>query len=118
MLTLIMALQGTEGALLLFPISAVLTGVAFPTLIPRQCLRNYFIMKMVGVLNLLPTTGSSYLKKYICRTNVCCTEFKSTEGTFEVIDFIPRHKTSDQNYIAPAEIFRYIKYIPGKPSYK
>ncbi len=64
--------------------------------------------------------GDSYLisQKYIYRTNVLCTEFKSAEGTFEVIDFMPRYKTSDQNYFAPAEIYRYIKYISGKPSFR
>ena len=57
-------------------------------------------------------------QKYIYRTNVLCTEFKSEDGTFEVIDFMPRYKTSDQNYFAPAEIYRYIKYISGKPCFQ
>jgi GH15 family glucan-1,4-alpha-glucosidase len=57
-------------------------------------------------------------QKYIYRTNVLCTEFKSEEGTFEVIDFMPRYKTSDQDYFAPAEIYRYIKYISGKPCFR
>ncbi|MRS02784.1 glycoside hydrolase family 15 protein [bacterium] len=57
-------------------------------------------------------------QKYIYRTNVLCTEFRSEEGTFEVIDFMPRYKTSDQDYFAPAEIYRYIKYISGKPCFR
>ncbi|MGB8357320.1 MAG: glycoside hydrolase family 15 protein, partial [Bacteroidales bacterium] len=55
---------------------------------------------------------------YIYRTNVLCTEFKSKKGTFEVIDFMPRYKTSEENYFAPAEIYRYIKHISGKPSFR
>jgi len=56
-------------------------------------------------------------QKYLIRTNVLCTEFKSDEGTFEVIDFMPRYKIGD-NYYAPAEIYRYIKFISGKPVFR
>ena len=47
-----------------------------------------------------------------------CTEFKSVHGIFEVIDFMPRYKLIDDDYFAPAEIYRYIKYISGTPSFK
>ena len=57
-------------------------------------------------------------QKYIIWTNVLCTEFKSDRGTFEVIDFMPRYKLTDNGYFAPAEIYRYIKYISGKPVFK
>jgi GH15 family glucan-1,4-alpha-glucosidase len=57
-------------------------------------------------------------QKYILRTNVLCTEFKSVEGIFEVIDFMPRYKLVEDDYFAPAEIYRYIKYISGNPSFK
>jgi len=56
-------------------------------------------------------------QKYLIRTNVLCTEFKSDEGTFEVIDFMPRYKIGD-NYYAPAEIYRYIKFISGRPVFR
>ena len=56
-------------------------------------------------------------QKYLIRTNVLCTEFKSDEGTFEVIDFMHRYKIGD-NYYAPAEIYRYIKFISGKPVFR
>jgi len=56
-------------------------------------------------------------QKYLIRTNVLCTEFKSDEGTFEVIDFMPRYKIGD-NYYDPAEIYRYIKFISGKPVFR
>jgi GH15 family glucan-1,4-alpha-glucosidase len=57
-------------------------------------------------------------QKYIIWTNVLCTEFKSDKGTFEIIDFMPRYKLVENDYFAPAEIYRYIKYISGTPSFK
>src|SRR5450759_2259822 len=57
-------------------------------------------------------------QKYIYWTNVVCTEFKSDVGTFEVIDFMPRYKITENSYFAPAEIYRYIKWISGAPSFK
>ena len=57
-------------------------------------------------------------QKYLIWTNVLCTEFKSDQGTFEVIDFMPRYKLIDNDYFAPAEIYRYIKYISGTPTFK
>ena len=57
-------------------------------------------------------------QKYIYWTNVLCTEFKSVQGTFEVIDFMPRYKLIDNDYFAPAEIYRYIKLISGTPTFK
>jgi alpha,alpha-trehalase len=57
-------------------------------------------------------------QKYYYRTNVLCTEFKSDAGIFEVIDFMPRYKISDNDYFAPAEIYRYIRLISGSPSFR
>ena len=57
-------------------------------------------------------------QKYIIGTNVLCTEFRSVQGTFEVIDFMPRYKLLENDYFAPAEIYRYIKHISGTPSFK
>jgi GH15 family glucan-1,4-alpha-glucosidase len=57
-------------------------------------------------------------QKYIYWTNVLCTEFRSDQGTFEVIDFMPRYKLTENNYFAAAEIYRYIKWISGAPAFK
>ena len=57
-------------------------------------------------------------QKYIPRTNILCTEFQSDEGTFEVIDFMPRYKLIEDDYFIPAEIYRYIKLISGTPTFK
>jgi GH15 family glucan-1,4-alpha-glucosidase len=55
---------------------------------------------------------------YFDRTNILHTEFKSIQGTFEVVDFMPRYKTSDHDYFAPAEIYRYIRLVSGSPAFK
>ncbi|NEW85572.1 MAG: glycoside hydrolase family 15 protein, partial [Mariniphaga sp.] len=57
-------------------------------------------------------------QKYLYRTNVLSTNFNSTEGSFELIDFMPRYKTSDDDSYASAEIFRYIRLISGAPVFK
>jgi len=65
-------------------------------------------------------TDANYIisQKYLIWTNVLCTEFKSDQGTFEIIDFMPRYKLVEDDYFAPAEIYRYIKYISGSPAFK
>lgn len=57
-------------------------------------------------------------QKYFCRTNILCTEFSSDQGSFEVIDFMPRYKTSDNDYFIPAEIYRYIRLKSGCPTFR
>jgi GH15 family glucan-1,4-alpha-glucosidase len=57
-------------------------------------------------------------QKYLIWTNVLITEFRSDLGTFEIIDFMPRYKLIDDDYFAPAEIYRYIKYISGTPTFR
>ncbi|HZK92756.1 MAG TPA: glycoside hydrolase family 15 protein [Prolixibacteraceae bacterium] len=57
-------------------------------------------------------------QKYLYRTNVLCTQFSSGQDSFEVIDFMPRYKTTDNDYFIPAEIYRYIRLISGAPTFK
>jgi len=57
-------------------------------------------------------------QSYYYRTNVLCTKYKSAQGSFDVIDFMPRYKTSDNEYFAPAEIYRFIRYKSGNPTFK
>jgi GH15 family glucan-1,4-alpha-glucosidase len=71
-----------------------------------------------GSFSFIVGDGYTISQKYIYWTNVLCTEFKSNEGTFEVIDFMPRYKLTENNYFAPAEIYRYIKWISGAPTFK
>ncbi len=56
-------------------------------------------------------------QKYLYNTNIISTQFVSEEGSFELIDFMPRYKTSDDDYFTPAEVYRYIRYISGRPSF-
>ncbi len=56
-------------------------------------------------------------QKYLPFTNVLRTEYKAEEGSFEVIDFMPRYKINDQDYFTPSEIFRYIRLLSGAPSF-
>jgi alpha,alpha-trehalase len=56
-------------------------------------------------------------QKYIPFTNILRTEYTSEEGSFEVIDFMPRYKINDYEYFTPSEIFRYIRLLKGSPSF-
>jgi GH15 family glucan-1,4-alpha-glucosidase len=71
-----------------------------------------------GFLSVIVDDNYAISQKYLIWTNVLCTEFKSDQGTFEVIDFMPRYKLVDDDYFAPAEIYRYIKYISGAPAFR
>jgi alpha,alpha-trehalase len=71
-----------------------------------------------GFFSFIVDDNYSISQKYFYRTNVLCTEFKSVQGTFEVIDFMPRYKTSENDYFIPAEIYRYIRLISGSPIFK
>jgi GH15 family glucan-1,4-alpha-glucosidase len=71
-----------------------------------------------GFFSFLVNDNYKVSQKYLKRTNVLCTEFRSLEGTFEVIDFMPRYKLIDNDYFAPAEIYRYIKHISGTPKFR
>ncbi len=71
-----------------------------------------------GFFNIAVNDNYIISQKYIIWTNIICTEYKSAQGTFEVIDFMPRYKTTDNDYFIPAEIYRYIKYISGRPTFR
>lgn len=61
----------------------------------------------------------SIFQKYIYNTNILCTQFISDEGSFEVLDFMPRyHTASDNGYYLPPEIYRYIRLLKGKPRFR
>ena len=71
-----------------------------------------------GFFSIIVDDKYTISQKYLIWTNVLCTEYRSAQGTFEVIDFMPRYKLVEDDYFAPAEIYRYIKYISGTPSFK
>jgi len=60
----------------------------------------------------------SITQKYVENTNILCTLFTSDEGSFEVLDFMPRYKLTEPNYYLPPEIYRYIRLLSGKPTFR
>jgi len=71
-----------------------------------------------GCFSFLVNESYNINQKYFYRTNILCTEFSSDNGSFEVIDFMPRYKTSDNDYFMPAEIHRYIRLKSGCPTFR
>jgi GH15 family glucan-1,4-alpha-glucosidase len=59
-------------------------------------------------------------QKYLQGTNILCTTFELPDGSFEVMDFMPRYKTGDESndYYLPAEIYRYVRLLSGTPSFR
>ncbi len=57
-------------------------------------------------------------QRYVKSTNILSTSFVSKEGSFEVIDFMPRYRTGDNDYYIPSEVYRYIRYVNGAPRFK
>ena len=60
----------------------------------------------------------SITQKYVENTNILSTLFTSDEGSFEVLDFMPRYKLNDENHYLPPEIYRYIRLLSGKPTFR
>ncbi len=56
-------------------------------------------------------------QEYLKGTNILCTRFFSAEGSFEVIDFMPRYRTFNEKHYMPAELYRYIRPISGQPRF-
>jgi GH15 family glucan-1,4-alpha-glucosidase len=71
-----------------------------------------------GFFSIIVDDKYTITQKYLIWTNILITEFRSDLGTFEIIDFMPRYKLIDDDYFAPAEIYRYIKYISGTPTFR
>ena len=69
-----------------------------------------------GKFSIHPVNLIKSEQKYIKNTNVLCTRFECKEGTFELLDFMPRYKMADsKERYAPADLIRYFKHISGNP---
>lgn len=68
-----------------------------------------------GSFSFIVSANYHTTQKYFKETNILCTRFTSEEGTFEVLDFMPRYKTLDDEYYVPSEVYRYIRPINGEP---
>jgi len=53
---------------------------------------------------------------YLRQTNILVTTVAANDGTFEVIDFMPRYRTDTGEYHCPPDIVRYIESSPAGPS--
>ncbi len=71
-----------------------------------------------GSFSIVVDDSYTISQKYLDRTNVLVTTFLSPEGSFELIDFMPRYKTSDNDYFTPAEIYRYVRIISGAATFR
>lgn len=71
-----------------------------------------------GSCEIIVDDSYSIKQKYVRTTNIVSTLFKSDEGCFEVVDFMPRYKTNEFGYFTPADIIRYIKHKWGNPVFK
>lgn len=60
----------------------------------------------------------SITQKYIENTNILSTLFTSDEGSFEVLDFMPRYKLTETDFYIAPEIYRYIHLLSGRPKFK
>ena len=57
---------------------------------------------------------STVKQEYIRKTNILVTTFSCDDGVFELIDFMPRHK-SGNHYHTPPDVIRYLKPVSGTP---
>ncbi len=71
-----------------------------------------------GSFSIVVDDSYTITQRYYEFTNVLCTEYISAQGSFELIDFMPRYKTSDNDYFSPAEIYRYIRLKSGTPAFR
>lgn len=74
--------------------------------------------KKGGCCELIVSDDYTISQQYLDNTNILSTVYKREEDCFEVLDFMPRYKTSDHDYYLAPEIYRYIHYIEGKPKFR
>lgn len=63
--------------------------------------------------------NSSYTikQRYIKNTNILSTIFAGSDGSFELMDFMPRYHIEKSGYYNPPDIIRYFKLISGEPKF-
>ena len=54
-------------------------------------------------------------QKYIPNTCILSTEFSSEEGSFEVLDFMPRFSADQDEFYAPSQVVRLLRLKQGSP---
>ena len=71
--------------------------------------------KQAGHLGIIPETPAVTHQTYLENTNILKTVFESPEGSFEVLDFMPRYQKVNGSYYYPPELIRIIKPLTGTP---
>ncbi len=57
-------------------------------------------------------------QSYVPHTNILSTHFRSDTAEFIVLDFMPCYRSYETEHYRPAEIYRYIRWMKGKPRFK
>jgi GH15 family glucan-1,4-alpha-glucosidase len=68
-----------------------------------------------GHMAIIPDKPKRISQRYILRTNILRTRFECEDGTFEVLDFMPRYITEQGEYYSPPDLIRFFRYIDGEP---
>lgn len=68
-----------------------------------------------GSMQIIVNSRYKTYQSYLNNTNILSTLFSDGINSFEVLDFMPRYKTENNNYFTPPEICRYIRVISGNP---
>ncbi|MFA6872959.1 MAG: glycoside hydrolase family 15 protein [Bacteroidaceae bacterium] len=71
-----------------------------------------------GHFNIIVDPEYKITQTYRAQTNILCTRFKSKKATFDLLDFMPRYKTSLMNHYTPPEVYRFIRIRSGNPKIK
>lgn len=69
-----------------------------------------------GFLDIVVDESYTISQHYVRHTNIICTQYTSANGSFEVLDFMPRYKTGENDYYTPAEIYRFFRPLAGSPT--
>ncbi len=70
-----------------------------------------------GCFAIEPLDTLDVMQEYLPRTNILCTRFATSEGSFEVIDFMPYY-IEDGEYETHPEVIRYIRLLHGQPRFR
>ncbi|NLG17830.1 MAG: glycoside hydrolase family 15 protein [Fibrobacter sp.] len=68
-----------------------------------------------GEFSIAPENLLSSTQRYLPNTNILVTSFRTVDGAFDLIDFMPRYKYDGSGYHCPPDIIRYIKVREGEP---
>ncbi len=71
-----------------------------------------------GNYQITGVSTQSIQQKYLRKTNILKTSFECEDGSFEVLDFMPRYMDSQGIYHTPPELIRIVRPTKGTPKIK